>query len=518
MDNNDISQVANDPEQCVVELAQRVFRGILDCVSSFEEIFMASEIFNKQLHLPLLVRWSTTQLTTFSSHFTRFLLPEFRPQQQQQQQIDSVVNVEQDVIRFRSEITSPMYSARGLLVLSSKEWTALGACLRYTLLLCRRLEKQHFSLMFCLEKQLSTALGAAIEGGFRNLQMQISREIKREEWQMQQLEIESAVDKEEERDREQALSLTSSALRLYDLMHEMIRNVNKIISPQYITTNGLRGVVTDWIVDTFKVYIANVVNIAGAWVVIDYNPTRFEDEIHLMKQRGESVQRISDTLTQLVGHELSPFEQRVLKTVHLPSYTTAQQIGQIADVHYITCDLIPRVRRKLEKVFGSKIEALYDVKFVSGETVEEAVGMLCRAFGRRRAVFFLDDILRWSQFDYSKESWSSKTTGEFQRAQSELLSLKNIVMVSLGEKISRDVIEIILDEIICKLCANHLRDEEEEQKRSILSLFGSVSETGLEVLCGDLFSLLDILETTSSKSREMVLLIQNTMSIKVNTK
>ena len=72
------STLAGDIEECVLEIAQRVFRGILDCVAGFRDHFMNSKLFNRQLHLPLLVRWATQEMEVYCQHFIRFLLPEFR--------------------------------------------------------------------------------------------------------------------------------------------------------------------------------------------------------------------------------------------------------------------------------------------------------------------------------------------------------------------------------------------------------------------------------------------------------
>lgn len=72
------SSLAGDIEECVLEIAQRVFRGILDCLAGFKEHFMVSKLFDRQLHLPLLVRWATQEMRVYCQHFIRFLLPEFR--------------------------------------------------------------------------------------------------------------------------------------------------------------------------------------------------------------------------------------------------------------------------------------------------------------------------------------------------------------------------------------------------------------------------------------------------------
>ena len=411
-------------------------------------------------------------------------------------------------------------------MLTSKEWAILGTCLRYTFLLCRRLEKDGFSLAFAVESELHEALGAAIEGSFRHLHQEIRGEIGKEEWQLKQLRIETSQqnnpgDEKEDSKQDECLSLTASTLRLYDLMHELIRNVKKIISTNYLTTSRLKNVLTKLTVQTFGAYIANIMESAGAWGISGYDSSRFEDTVYLCKQRGEPFTEICNILEgrEHVGRTLTAREVRVVKVVLQSPLTTAQQIAQLSDVYYICNDLAPRVRQKYEALYKTSLEPSWQIQVCEDVSANSAVPLLSAAFARRQAVYFLEDVLRWSQFDYAKVDNTSKISQNFTRAFEELSVLKEKLTTSVGVALAYELIAQIVEEILSKLCANHLRSKVDDQKRNIHSLFGKVSAQGYQRVEQDLQLLLDCVKQLferepTQRSKEFTAMLVQTLSEK----
>lgn len=425
-------------------------------------------------------------------------------------------------------MTPPQHSAPGLLVLTSKEWAILGTCLRYTFLLCRRLEKEGLSLAFAVDNELCVALAAAVEGSFRHLHREIRGELSKEKWELKQLRIETSQHRAEgdeqntESKQDECLSLTASALRLYDLMHEVIRNIKKIISPNYMTTYALKSVLVELTVQTAGAYVANIMDSAGAWSISGYDSTRFEDTVHLCKQRGEPFQKICETLQEQahLGRELTVREARVVRVVLQSPLTTSQQIAQLADVYYICNDLLPRIRQKYEALVKEDLEALWHIEVGEDVSADFAVPLLCGAFARRQAVYYLEDVLRWSQFDYAKRDDTLKVSEHFTRTFEEISVLKESLHTSLGSALAYDLVSQIIEEIFSKLCANHLRSKVEEQKRNIHSLFGQVTLQGFQRLQRDLQLLLDCVQQLfgrdpTQRSKALADMLVQTISEKV---
>lgn len=125
----------------------------------------------------------------------------------------------------------------GIMVLTPDDWSVLGTCLRWTMLLCRKIEKdQQLTLGFCVTRELHAPLAAAIQGAYRSLETNLRAALLEEQWVTTHLRVEGSP---EQLNESRQVSLTSSAVRLYDLVHALMRNIKKVLSPNYPTTEGL---------------------------------------------------------------------------------------------------------------------------------------------------------------------------------------------------------------------------------------------------------------------------------------
>mmetsp|Transcript_14285 Transcript_14285/g.18746 ORF Transcript_14285/g.18746 Transcript_14285/m.18746 type:complete len:846 (+) Transcript_14285:288-2825(+) len=494
------SSLASDPERCVKEVARRVFRGILETVLIFRRTLMRNENGEHEIgssrHLPKLVLWSHQVVQRFCSHFNRFALPEFRKSSENGNSINSgdVVQVIQvdsasllgTAIKFGSEKVIKdkngleQVAISGLLLLNQEEWKILGACLKHTMLLCRRLEKEHLSLGFSVAKELYEPLRAAIKGAFRNLESKLRIELLKDNWKLTPLKVEGST-RPNAKDTNRRLSLTDSAFGLYDLMHEVMKRIKKILSPTYSTTSLLQEDVAYASHLTLLKYVQNVLHAAGAWPLgvelastmessSFWLATHLEDVVLSLVRRGNSTDTVISILTRdHLKRELTDLEKRTVTVLVLAPWTMNQRLAQIADVYFIISDLSKRVRQNLEKIFKRTESRLFLFQDEPSDQAEKYLHLICASYCKQKATYLLEDVLRWSHLDYSisAEGYISEN---FVRVGEKLLDLKNKTKKILGEEVAVKIVTLIVEVMLFKISSGWEVDEAARSK-SVKQLF-----------------------------------------------
>jgi len=478
------SPLATDPEQCILELAESIFKELLEANLSFKELFVEtgdnenkeeeelkelddSEPIPNTLQSLFLV-WSKEEVVRFCANFVRFLLPGCKSENVEQAKSiiggdETMLQTKQDSqstedgddmsavamkgIPFRSE----QRELENLLNLSLEEWRMLGSCLRWTLLLCRRLEKEGMILGFVVARQLKVPLYTAIESLFEHAEKDIRSCLRRETWQTALLQVETR-----EGESSPGVSLTKSAQKLYELVNEIFSKLMRIYSSSFVTsTIALEKRITCCMASMLSVYLDNLVHAAGAWpATLDSSREKFEEFVMAGARRGEGYQSICSKFERPLSYR----ERRVVSILMSEPYSNAQSFSIISNALYVSTDLIPRVRENFEKLFKKQVPVLRNLETSSGSLENDSSHwrMLCDALVTRISSKLLEDVLQWSNFDYTaKAKISSEMSPNFERLTNELVELKTLASEKLGgHSCALDILASITEFMLEKLTAN----------------------------------------------------------------
>eukprot|EP00516_Mucochytrium_quahogii_P008716 CAMPEP_0203765622 /NCGR_PEP_ID=MMETSP0098-20131031/18512_1 /ASSEMBLY_ACC=CAM_ASM_000208 /TAXON_ID=96639 /ORGANISM=" , Strain NY0313808BC1" /LENGTH=871 /DNA_ID=CAMNT_0050661889 /DNA_START=318 /DNA_END=2933 /DNA_ORIENTATION=+ len=488
------SSLASDPEQCILELSQRIFRRILETNQDFSKLFLTGDKLAKNGYSPdallsCLMVWNKNQVAHYCLNFCRFLLPGYKGGEpgQFEQSVESILNggdsneTEENMslkagVPFASEVKG---HDGNLVTLTNEEWRILGNCLRWTLLLCRRLEKDGLTLNFMVTRQLKEPLNVALESIFTLVERNLRYHLSQEKWHSEQLRVEGRGS-----DGNSVLSLTESGQKAYELVHGLIRKVKKIYSTNYSTTTmALEARIIQGISSTLQTYLDNVVHFAGAWSAkFADSREEFEEAVLSNMRRGDSYQQICKKLGNL-GYR----EKRVVTVLMSEPFTVDQLLSMISDVLYMSTDLIKRTRENFEKLFKRQIEPLRNLeRSLDLEVDSSPWRLLSDAFVTRTARKMLNDVLHWSDFDYSKPTGHLPRLGvspNFDNFAKAMHDLKKTTMKRLGNHSSGQVlVSSVSEHILVKL----------EGQGTPSAIFGPVDASQKPRLSADLQLVLDL--------------------------
>ncbi|GBG30264.1 Hypothetical Protein FCC1311_064832 [Hondaea fermentalgiana] len=517
--------LATEPEQCILELAQGVFGAILETSMEFRSLFAETQARSKSNSnngakgdavnavpdtlQPLFVVWAHEEATRFCTNFVRFLIPGFQESSsagtggmtsyELDLYDDATVDDEERELLLGDDLNAlamkgiPFASEKGGLEshvsLNSAQWTSLGTCLRWSLLLCRRLEKEDVLLSFVLARQLGGPLLSAVNALFANAEKALRTQLRRETWQAEQLRVEGRIANEEA-----GLTLTASGQTAYSVVGTILERVKQIYKRSYATrTATLEARIVEGLVGLLGVYLDNLVHAAGAWPAkLDGSRDKFEEFILAQSRRGESYQGICTKIERPLTYR----EKRCVTILMSGPYSNAQLLGMIADALYVSTDLSTRAVENFEKLFKRRVRTLR--KFLSSvrslDNDESPWRMLCDAFVTRNANSFLEDVLQWSQFNYSSgqrvdavQEDRAAVSPNFERLANVLADLKNLGTKILGgHSCALDMVASIVEHMIDKLEADGMPS----------AIFGPVDgPTNSKRLAADLHLLLQLPQT-----------------------
>jgi len=446
------SRLSLDPEECVLELAQRTFRGVLDTYHDFHELFTKTESQEKNvLHNTLLSRfmvWANDQVVSYCRRFIRFLLPGFHGQTSAIEEVSLVIPVP-----FNSEISN---TCSAVIFLSNEEWGKLGNCLRWTLLMCKRLEKDGLSFSFVVAREMKEPLDAALLSMFNNLEKTLRYQLSHEIWCVEQLQVES-------NDKQSVLCLTESGQKVYEHIHSLMRRTKKIYSTNYsTTTSGLEAVICESTVSVLRVYLLNIVHVAGAWptAATDGSIDTFQEYVWSARRRGEPPQRIIDQ----AGFELSDRDKRVVTVLTTDLFSVSQLLGMIADSLFVSSDLVVRVRENTEKLFKRHIPQLRKFEADLKDHHDSPTGMLLHAFVSRTAHRLFDELLERGPLCYRL---SGKQNNRFDELLKSIADMKLAADKCIGNTdfIGR-LVQLVCEKVLLRMGAD-------------VSIFGQVQDQTL---------------------------------------
>lgn len=480
--------LATEPEQCIIELAQGVFGAILETSIEFCALFSKNHAEGAGGKFPskeratlatldekrartvpdtlqsLFVVWAHEEVTRFCTNFVRFIIPGY--QEQSREELEGATGSNEETsetmlgddlnalamkgIPFPSEknpISSPIS-------LSDAQWSSLGTCLRWTLVLCRRLEKEEVVLGFVVARQLGGPIRAVVDSLFASSEKALRTQLRRETWQAERLRVESRM-----ANSGAGLALTSSGQAAYSVVGKILDRIKNVYKTSYATrTEALEGRIVDGIIGVLKTYLENLVHAAGAWSAkLDGSRDKFEEFVFAQARRGEGYRGICSK----IDRPLSYREKRCVTILMSEPYSNAQILGMIADVLYVSTDLSVRAVENFEKLFKRRVQALRD--FLSSvrslDNEESPWRMLCDAFVTRNANRYLEDVVQWSQFNYSSiqrgDTGPAQISPNFERMATVLGDLKNLAEKILGgHSCALDMVASIVEHMIDKLEAD----------------------------------------------------------------
>ena len=452
------SSLATEPEQCMVELGQAIFGGILDTHREFQRLFSSEQ--DKAFPdawRACFAMWTKEHCSRYIATFVRFLLPgcasEYKSKIVEQREQEQARDQPQDsnwlAFEFEKPINLGEYQKENqssMVLLSNDEWRVLGNCLRWTLLLCKRLEKEGVSLSFLVARQLQAPLNAALDSIFVKAGRSARFALDGDTFKSEQLRVESR-----EGADELVLSLTSSGQTMYQLVHDLIRKIKRIYSTSYSTaTASLESRITNRLVSLLDTYMANLVHASGAW------PVTIEDMALASARRGDGIGSTIEKIKAKLGRDLDAKEERVVAVLVGKRISESQALAILANVLFVSTDLAVRARENIEKLFRRPVPSLREF-----EGSFKYLRACCDAFESRTASRLLEDVLQWSHFDYQSSTPPTTATesgvvvsANFARLVASLTQLRSLVEKRLGKgERSNDLLASIVDRLLEMLFA-----------------------------------------------------------------